>query len=364
MEVRNLAIACQGGGSHCAFGAGVLMEILARLDDEYCLDWRGGRYRICGLSGTSGGAINALMAWYGLIHPAGPETGIKALIAFWESISATDPADALANFMTVQATRMTEFVPHLEYAPNGFSSQAQLQLEEQIQQQVPFEQLGKYVSSESPKLLVGAADVISGHFKVFAAGPDHLPRPQELVASAAVPLLFPAVRLDGTAYWDGLLSQNPPVRDFLQGCPKDDKPDVMWIIRINPRAHVGIPERLVDIVDRQNEMAGNQSLEQERFFIQQINEWVAQDALKGPFKHVDWHEIELMAKVAAGKDLDYGSKLDRDPAFIAWLIEQGRTEGRAFLTESGGDGSAAENAARGSWTAQSGPGTGDAATSS
>lgn len=331
METRSLAIACQGGGSHCAFGAGVLIEVLSRLDAEYTVAWRGDRYRIAGLSGSSGGAINALMAWYGLIHPGGPEVGIRALTGFWEDLSAKDPADAFANFLTVQATRLAEFVPHLEYAPNGFSSQAQQSLKAHIEKHIPFAQLGQYVTAESPKLLVGAADLFTGHFKIFQSGPDRLPRPEELLASAAVPLLFPAVALDDTAYWDGLLSQNPPVRDFLQGCALEEKPDVMWVVRINPQAHIGIPERLVDIVDRQNEMAGNQSLEQERFFIQQVNSWLARGVLTGDFKHVDWHEIELMVKVAAGPILDYGSKLNRDPSFIAWLIEQGRQEARDFF---------------------------------
>lgn len=349
-ETRSLAIACQGGGSHCAFGAGVLMEILSRLDDEYCLDWRGGRYRIAGLSGTSGGAINALLAWYGLVHPGGPEVGNAALAAFWADLSATDPADAVANLLTVQATRLTEFVPHLEYAPNGLSAQAQQKLKAQIERQVPFAQLGQYVGEESPKLLVGAADVLSGHFKVFESGPDRLPRAEEFLASAAVPMLFPAVPLDGTAYWDGLLSQNPPVRDFLQGCPQNEKPDVLWVVRINPRAHVGIPERLVDIVDRQNEIAGNQSLEQERFFIQQVNEWVARGKLGEPYKRVDWHEIELLMKSAVGPVLDYGSKLNRDPGFIAWLIEQGRLEALTFLDQAATEGSAEENAAAQSLT--------------
>lgn len=351
MEPRKLAIACQGGGSHCAFGAGVLIEVLSRLDAEYCLAWRGARYSVVGLSGTSGGAINALMAWYGLVHPAGPETGIRALTGFWDALGASEPADALANFLTVQATRLAEFVPHLEYAPNGLSCQAQQQFRAQIEAQVPFAQLAKYLTPEAPKLLVGAADVFSGGFTVFKSGPDRQPRPEEFLASAAVPLLFPAVPLDDTAYWDGLLSQNPPVRDFLQGSPSQEKPDVLWIIRINPRAHVGIPERLVDIVDRQNEIAGNQSLEQERFFIEQVNQWVARGTLSGAFKHVDWHEIELMVKVAAGPILDYGSKLNRDPAFIAWLIQQGREEARQFLDDAGDpDLSAAENAALGSAT--------------
>jgi len=48
-----VAIACQGGGSHTAFTAGVLKELLREWDDEY---------ELVGISGTSGGAFNALAA--------------------------------------------------------------------------------------------------------------------------------------------------------------------------------------------------------------------------------------------------------------------------------------------------------------
>ena len=50
-ERTNVAIACQGGGSHTAFTAGVLKELLRDWDD---------RHELVGISGTSGGAFNAL----------------------------------------------------------------------------------------------------------------------------------------------------------------------------------------------------------------------------------------------------------------------------------------------------------------
>jgi NTE family protein len=52
-----VAIACQGGGSHTAFTAGALRGILRGLPDEY---------EIVALSGTSGGAMCAALAWDGL----------------------------------------------------------------------------------------------------------------------------------------------------------------------------------------------------------------------------------------------------------------------------------------------------------
>jgi len=56
---KAIVIACQGGGSHTAFTGGVLQTLLSALDRS--------RYRIAGLSGTSGGALCAAIAWFGLL---------------------------------------------------------------------------------------------------------------------------------------------------------------------------------------------------------------------------------------------------------------------------------------------------------
>jgi NTE family protein len=50
-EPTRVAIACQGGGSHTAFTCGVLRRLLAAWDDGY---------ELVGISGSSGGAFNAL----------------------------------------------------------------------------------------------------------------------------------------------------------------------------------------------------------------------------------------------------------------------------------------------------------------
>jgi hypothetical protein len=61
---KPIAIACQGGGSHTAFTAGALKRLLR---DE--------RYEVVALSGTSGGAICALLAWYALLQNSGEAGG-------------------------------------------------------------------------------------------------------------------------------------------------------------------------------------------------------------------------------------------------------------------------------------------------
>lgn len=49
-------MACQGGGSHTAFTAGVLKR---PAKEE--------RHEISGFSGASGGALCAILAWHGLL---------------------------------------------------------------------------------------------------------------------------------------------------------------------------------------------------------------------------------------------------------------------------------------------------------
>src|SRR4051794_41240333 len=80
-----VAIACQGGGSHTAFTAGVLKRLLG----ERLLE----RYDIVGLSGTSGGAVCAWLAWSALGRGE-PERAGRLLDAFWRDNSARSPYGA------------------------------------------------------------------------------------------------------------------------------------------------------------------------------------------------------------------------------------------------------------------------------
>ena len=67
-ETRRVTIACQGGGSDTAFTAGVLKSLL-RAEEMT-------RYEVVGLSGTSGGAICALLAWHNLLRDQLLEEGL------------------------------------------------------------------------------------------------------------------------------------------------------------------------------------------------------------------------------------------------------------------------------------------------
>jgi NTE family protein len=81
-------IACQGGGSHTAFTAGVLKRLLGA--DELA------GFQVAGLSGTSGGAVCALLAWYALLADDRIGAG-RLLEEFWADNSARWPLEVLVN---------------------------------------------------------------------------------------------------------------------------------------------------------------------------------------------------------------------------------------------------------------------------
>src|SRR5689334_14074636 len=117
-----------------------------------------------------------------------------------------------------------------------------------------------------PKLLVGATNIQSGERTVFDGETlDY----DELIASAAVPLLYRAVKARNALYWDGLFSTNPPVREFTDLA---ELPDEIWVLQINPQRRAEEPRNVRDIVDRRNELAGNLSLAQELYFIDRVNQ--------------------------------------------------------------------------------------------
>jgi NTE family protein len=173
-------------------------------------------------------------------------------------------------------------------------------------------------------LLIGAVDVLSGRFRTFSSRRDRITA-ATVLASAAIPNLFRAVRLEDGTYWDGLFSQNPPVRELL-----DARPDELWVIQINPRQRDAEPTTLAEIADRRNELSGNLSLYQELAFIEKIDQLLEAGQLRaeGKYKQVVVRVIELSRSVLP--QARAASKLNRDPRFIQDLISHGEQQAAEF----------------------------------
>jgi NTE family protein len=318
-EVRRVAIACQGGGSHTAFTAGVL----ARLFDE-----RLTRHEVVGLSGTSGGAVCALLAWYAL-REGDPASAGPLLEEFWADNSATAPWEQLVNATAVLGADLQQFLvtPAISPYDNPLASTGAEDFKRMLRRRVDFDRLAVRSGDEEPLLLIGAVDVRSGEFRAFNSRRDRI-SPETILASAAIPTVFRAVRLDGGIYWDGLFSQNPPVRELLEV-----EPDEIWVIQINPTQRETEPRTVLDIADRRNELAGNLSLYQELHFIEKIDELLEAGVLApdARYKSIVVRIVELSPS-RVPQSLSARSKLNRDPAFIRALIAHGRAQADEFLT--------------------------------
>jgi len=315
--VTNVAIACQGGGSHTAFTAGVLQEILAWWDDD--------EYELVGISGTSGGAFNALATWFGLVT-GDAEKAIRTLDALWDDLAADGWRDRTLNAWLTTYTRLeSSGVALPQLSPYQLpDSWGQRHIARILERHIDFETIPDLCGTDAPELVVGTVNVNAGEFETFT---NEAVTTEAVLASAAVPNLFRAVELNGHLHWDGLFSQNPPIDDLMHVRP-ERKPDELWVIQINPQQSDGEPTTLEEIADRRNELSGNISLNQEVKFIERVNDWIDDGHLPADqFTHTDIYRIQMDQR------FDSATKVDRDRAFIEELLATGRERATAFLDE-------------------------------
>ncbi len=174
---------------------------------------------------------------------------------------------------------------------------------------------------------------------------------EHVLASCAIPNLFPAVEIGQDAYWDGIFSDNPPITELLD--PSDvgnNLPQEIWVIKLNPTRRESIPVAADDILDRRNELEGNISLFQSLRSVERLNELLMKGAYKAEFldelgirepikiprSFIDLEDkpyyipfIEMSPELQ--DSLNYESKLDRNPERINRLIEDGKQQARNFL---------------------------------
>ena len=366
---KKVAVACQGGGTHAAFAVGVLTEILKEYEKK--------KFELVGLSGTSAGALCTLMVWYGLAPKNGDagsvRQAIESLTGFWERFAATTRAEKLVNLLAYSTFRAQEYEspilglnsPVFSLNPRGAISAAVcagLPLLGVRQQYFDFDELldeacPQFEGIDWPnlqtRLLVGASEIMNGvetafdsdcnmpnqggkHTKPTAT--DTQPWRERLklslggvVASGTLPQFLQAKKIDGRYYWDGLYSQNPPIREFLAGVLKEHVPDEIWVVRINPQQCDWLPQSNAEIQDRQNELMGNLSLNKELDFILTVNDWIAKfgGGFAQKYKQVTVRTIKMTEETAA--ELKYSSKFDRSGGFMDRLRREGHWVAQQWL---------------------------------
>ena len=394
MTTKKIAIACQGGGTHAAFTGGVLAEILETKQKWDSDDSDVTQFEIITLSGTSAGALCALATWYGLVpNTADPECGtldkaVERLNFLWKTFAATTPIEKALNVAVGVGLGMKEKgVPMPEGDPYGVATEmamtglsmlgardVYLGFPALLEELCPsFDSIDwPEVAKAKTRMIAGAIEIKSGNFEAFDSHKtleEMGLRPtrnddeqykstrwrmrralsfEGVAASGTLPEVLPAQRIPDMQfptctpgkttrrdayYWDGLYSQNPPVRLLLDAEAKDEKPDEIWVVRINPQELYRDVTGRADIHDRINDLAGNVSLNAELDHINSLNKWIRKHGTDDPalaeFKPVEIRTIKMRPESALG--LHSSTKLDRDRKHMGDLHDEGREVTREWL---------------------------------
>ncbi len=308
-NTKRLSLALQGGGSHGAFTWGVMHRLMS--DPRIYID---------GLSGTSAGAINAVVFVDGFIK--GQRQGaIDALEGFWNEVADNTLVPRL-NLRTLFGYPETwrvdnepgflwmDYITRL-FAPTDLNPMDINPLRDMLQRRVDFATLR---SRTEIQLFVTASNVRTCRARIFRT-PEM--QAECVLASTCLPLMFKAVEIDGEHYWDGGYLGNPAISPLIHECGSSD----IMIVRINPMNRDDVPVSARDILNRMNEMSFNSSLVREMRGIATVSKFVQEGTLDDDrYTLVRFHEITAEAELSAYGSL---SKMNTERAFLRHLHDLG-----------------------------------------
>jgi NTE family protein len=221
-----IVLVMQGGGAQGAYQGGVYQALHeAGIEPDWVI-------------GTSIGAIN------GSIIAGNPVAQrLKRLRQFWSQVESPPPG-MLGIFAPMFGSPATDLATLLNGVPGFFSPNSAFlrgvdapvgvehaaiysvdPLREFLPQLVDFDRL----NSGFPRYTVGLVGVPDSQMQYFDSaygkiGVDHI------LGSSAVPPTFPAVRINGKAYWDGGIYSNTPVEAVFDDSPRQSS--VIFAVQI------------------------------------------------------------------------------------------------------------------------------------
>jgi NTE family protein len=314
-------LALQGGGAHGAFTWGVLDRLL----EEPWISFDG-------ISGTSAGAMNAVVMADGLTA-GGPEGARAALEAFWRRVSDAaqlsplrrGPLEILTGTWTLDYSPVFAVmdIAARVLSPYDTNPMGTNPLRRILADSVDFARL----TTAPIKLFVTATNVRTGKGHIFRNADL---TPDVLLASACLPTMFQAVEIEGEPYWDGGYSGNPSMSPLIRECTASDT----ILVQINPIERPGTPRSAREIHNRLNEIAFNSVLLKEL----QAGALLRRATDPGKGENAVWANMRLH-RIASDVmlDLGYSSKLIAEWSFFCMLRDEGRKAAAAFLDAHGAD---------------------------
>jgi NTE family protein len=313
-----LALALQGGGAHGAFTWGVLDALLEHAPNP-----------IVALSGTSAGAMNAVLLAQGLLE-GGRDGARAALAGFWQALGRTVPWESMkllsSNGQSLSTTarwmlRWTQWLSPAHANPLRLDP-----LRDLLARSVDFERLAQ---QRCIALNIAATHANTGRLRLFRNPELSL---DVLMASACLPNLMPAVMIDGEPYWDGGFSANPPVLPLLDEPAVDD----VVVVMLSPWRLGDTPHGADEIRARTMEIAFTTAYLREMRWIAEVVAVSGPAWLRGPFvrrvQRTHWHMIDGNDHLAS---LPSDSKLIAHQPLLERLRDAGRQRTMAWLSSHG-----------------------------
>ena len=199
------------------------------------------------------------------------------------------------------------------------------------------------LNAAHPRLTVGAVNVTNGELRYFDSRAGALGLDQ-VMASGALPPGFPAIRVDGEAYWDGGLYSNTPLEAVLDDNPRRDS--VIFGVNVwQPVGHE--PESLWQVMARQKEIryasrdesniARQKQIHRLRHVIRELASNLSAEKQATPEcrELASWgcgttmHVVRLLAPALDGED--YTKDLDFSAEGIRFRREAGLSDGRRVI---------------------------------
>jgi NTE family protein len=316
-HTKSLNLALQGGGAHGAFTWGVLDRI-----------FEDGRIWIDAISGTSAGAMNAVVAAQGM-YDGGGDGARQALETFWRAVAdagRSSPVQrtwldrAMGNWsLDNSPAYLTLDILNRIASPYVVNPLQINPLRDLVEKLVDFE---KVQQCRDMPIYITATNVETGRGRTFTREEITL---DVVMASACLPFMFHAVMIDGAPYWDGGYMGNPVLFPFIDESPCDD----IAIVQINPVTRPGTPETAQAILNRVNEITFNSSLLKELWTIDLIDRLLAEGKVdKADFRHIKIHLIEAQDAMSP---LGASSKLNTEWEFLLLLRDIGRRTAEAWI---------------------------------
>jgi len=323
---KRINLALQGGGAHGAFTWGVLDHLL-----------EDGRLTVEGISGTSAGAVNAVMLADGL-RRGGAQEARKRLADFWRaaSLGGDLPAVQRAVINRLFSLLPGATSPTLDWltawsrylSPYDVNPLNINPLKELIERFVDFEGL----RADQRPLFIAATNVQTGQLHIF---PPEKISAEAVMASACLPAVFRAVEIEGVHYWDGGYLGNPVLYPFFHATQTED----LLIVQINPLVRRKLPTSTREIMSRVNEITFNAPLMAELRAIEFVNRLIDLGRLpRGTgaeeYRRINVHRIVLEG---LGERFASATKLRNDYESFQLLRKLGQRAARRFLDAHYGD---------------------------